>query len=133
MLTQKELPLYRRRIGTVPLLQAFSPALVPIGLSVWIAFSLSFLLANLSYLIPVVSDPLNLGWNLLGTAGVGWTPYGQALFPWLTISVLLAGLTWTSQRIGATAEDIGGGYRLALPLWIVTLLLAAGALWLLVL
>ena len=125
--------LSRRRIGAVPLLRAFSPTLVPIGLSVWIAFSLSFLLANLSYLFPVVSDPLNLGWNLLGTAGVGWTPYGQALFPWLTISVLLAGLTWTSQRIGATAEDIGGGYRLALPLWIVTFLLSAGALWLLVL
>jgi polyferredoxin len=130
---QAGLWLSRSRIGSVHGLRALSPALVPIGLSVWIAFSLSFLLANLSYVFPVVSDPLNLGWNLLGTAGVGWTPYGQGLFPWLTISVLLVGLTWTSRRIGAIAEELGGGLKLALPLWIVTFLLAVGALWLLVL
>jgi polyferredoxin len=127
------LRLSRARIGSALGLRAFSPALVPIGLGVWIAFSLSFLLANLSYIFPVVSDPLNLGWNLLGTAGVGWSPYGQALFPWLTISVLLVSLTWTSRRIGAIAEELGGGLKLALPLWIVTFLLAVGALWLLVL
>jgi 4Fe-4S binding domain len=131
--TRVGLWLSRGRVGTLPGLRAFSPALVPIGLSVWIAFSLSFLLANLSYVFSVVSDPLNLGWNLLGTVGVGWTPYGQALFPWLTISVLLVGLTWTSRRVGAIAEELGGGLKLALPLWIVTFLLTVGALWLLVL
>jgi hypothetical protein len=130
---QAGLWLSRSRIGSVQGLRALSPAFVPIGLSVWIAFSLSFLLANLSYVFPVVSDPLNLGWNLLGTAGVGWTPYGQALFPWLTISMLLVGLTWTSRRVGAIADELGGGFTLALPLWVVTFLLAVGALWLLVL
>ena len=99
----------RSRTSPVQALRALSPALVPVGLSIWAAFSLSFLLANLSYVGPVLSDPLNLGWNLLGTAGVGWSPYGSSLFPWLTIGVLVAGLAWSSQRLRATSHDLGGG------------------------
>ena len=39
---------------------AFAYALVPLGLAAWIAFSLSFVFANLSYLWPALSDPM--GW-----------------------------------------------------------------------
>ncbi len=44
---------------------AFAYCLVPLGLAAWIAFSLSFVLANLSYLLPVLSDPFGWGWDLL--------------------------------------------------------------------
>ena len=37
---------------------AFAYALVPLGLMAWIAFSLSFVFANISYLWPTLSDPL---------------------------------------------------------------------------
>ena len=46
-------------------------ALVPLGLGAWIAFSLSFVFVNLSYLWPALSDPFGWGWNLFGTAGHG--------------------------------------------------------------
>ena len=46
-------------------------ALVPLGLSAWVAFSLSFVFANFSYVLAVLSDPFGWGWNLIGTAGVG--------------------------------------------------------------
>ena len=71
-------------------------ALVPLGLGAWIAFSLAFVFTNLSYLWPVLSDPLNLGWNLLGTAAATWTPYLTAWVPVLQALVLAGALAWAS-------------------------------------
>ena len=71
---------------------AFAYSLVPLGLAAWIAFSLSFVFANLSYLWPVMSDPLGWGWDLLGTAGAAWTPYLSGVTPTLQAGVLLVGL-----------------------------------------
>jgi hypothetical protein len=119
--TRIGLGLSRIRLGTTAALRTLSPALIPLGLSVWIAFSLSFLLANLSYAGPVLSDPLNVGWNLLGTAGIGWAPLGQGLFPWMSVGILMAGLAWSSQRLGVIAEGLRAGPRLAWPLRIVSL------------
>jgi hypothetical protein len=70
----------------------YAAALVPLGLAAWIAFSLSFVLINLSYAWPVISDPMGWGWNLLGTASLGWTPYVSGAIPLLQIPVLLVGL-----------------------------------------
>jgi hypothetical protein len=70
----------------------YAAALVPLGLAAWAAFSLSFVLVNLSYAWSAPSDPLGWGWNLLGTAGLKWTPYLTGLVPYLQIPVMLAGL-----------------------------------------
>ena len=93
---------------------AFSASLLPLGLSAWVAFSLSFVFASLSYLWPALSDPLGWGWDLLGTANIPWQPYGGAFVPILQIAVLLVGLFWA----GNTAQNIAldyGGQRMALP------------------
>ena len=71
---------------------SLSYALVPLGFCAWIAFSLSFILTNLSYLLPVISDPFGWGWNLFGTAGVAWTPYLTGAIPFMQVLALLAGL-----------------------------------------
>lgn len=70
----------------------YAYTLVPLGLAAWAAFSLSFVLINLSYAWQVVSDPFGWGWNLLGTAQWTWTPYLSAAVPLLQMPVLLAGL-----------------------------------------
>src|SRR3970282_2984861 len=49
-----------------------STALIPLGLMFWVAFSLSFVLSNASYILAALSDPLRLGWNLFGTASGVW-------------------------------------------------------------
>ncbi|MBE3597859.1 MAG: 4Fe-4S binding protein [Limnochordaceae bacterium] len=86
------------RLGhRIPLKELFvdaSYALVPFGLMAWIAFSLSFVLPNLSYAIPTISDPFGWGWNLLGTASYPWTPYVPGWVPFLQLPVLLVGLGW---------------------------------------
>ena len=66
--------------------------LIPVGICAWIAFSLPAIMVNYGYIISVFSDPLGLGWDLLGTADTHF----KALIPdWIPVIqglILLAGL-----------------------------------------
>ena len=74
------------------LFAGYATVLVPLGLAIWVAFTLSFTLTNVSYAWSALSDPFGWGWNLFGTADMGWTPYLSGLVPYLQIPVLLVGL-----------------------------------------
>jgi hypothetical protein len=70
----------------------------------WVAFSLSFVFTNASYIGAVLSDPLGWGWNLFGTAGLVWTPYLAGALPFLQVGALVLGLFWsvrTASKISA--------------------------------
>jgi len=94
------------RVRGVSLKQLFinySYALVPMGLSVWIAFSFSFLLVNGSYALSIISDPFGWGWDLFGTSSYPWTPAMIELLPYLQMATLIAGLVFSiliTHRIG---------------------------------
>jgi hypothetical protein len=66
--------------------------LIPIGIFAWVAFSLPTIMVNYGYIVNVFSDPLGLGWDLLGTAD----SHFKALIPdWIPVIqgiVLLTGL-----------------------------------------
>jgi ferredoxin len=114
---------------------ALAYALVPLGLAAWIAFSLSFVLANISYLWPVLSDPLGQGWNLLGTADVAWTPYLTSIVPALQAIVLIGGLVWasiTARRIAAEKQSEPRATWLALPVVGYCLIVTIGLIGLLI-
>jgi hypothetical protein len=110
-------------------LRRFAPALVPLGLAAWAAFSLGFVLTNVSYVLPVLSDPMALGWDLFGTASVPWTPLGGPLAMWVLVAIVLGGLAWTSRHVREVAEVLAGGVRMALPVWGFSFAVAAGLLW----
>jgi ferredoxin len=113
----------------------FAYVLVPLGLAAWIAFSLSFVFSNISYLIPVISDPMGWGWDLLGTAGFSWNPYLTQLMPALQTVVLLGGLLWasvTARRIAAENTPPQAAWRHAFPVVLFCFLVTVGLLWLLV-
>jgi hypothetical protein len=113
---------------------AYSYVLVPLGLAAWIAFSLSFVFASASYILPVLSDPLGWGWNLLGTAGYTWTPYLTQLVPTMQILVLVVGLAWagiTARRIAQEGNQ-PAAWRQAIPINLFCLLVTVGFLWLFV-
>jgi hypothetical protein len=78
---------------------AYSASLLPLGLMAWVAFSFSFVFANISYLWPVLSDPFGWGWNLLGTASIAWTPYLSNLVPALQVGALVGGLFWSAMIV----------------------------------
>ena len=98
----------------------YAYALVPMGLAGWAAFSLSFLFINVSYAIPLLSDPFGWGWNLFGTANYPWTPYVPEIVPFLQVPVLLGGLAFainTAHKI--SQQNIPGraqAFRATLPI-----------------
>jgi len=114
---------------------AFAYALVPLGLMAWIAFSLSFVFASLSYLWPALSDPLGVGWNLFGTANVAWQPYFMSIVPFLQAGVLIGGLLWaciTARRIAAERQAARRVTLQALPVMGFCFVITAGLMGLLI-
>jgi plastocyanin len=73
----------------------YSYTLVPMGLSMWIAFSFSFLFVNGSYALSVISDPFGWGWDLFGTRSFPWTPVLIGLVPYLQVATLAVGLVFS--------------------------------------
>lgn len=84
-----------------------SIALIPLGLMFWIAFSISFVLTNGTYILASLSDPLGLGWNLLGTAGISWQPLLTFVVAPLQTLALVGGLIWavrSARKVAARAR-----------------------------
>jgi hypothetical protein len=97
---------------------AQSYALVPLGMAAWVAFSLSFVFANFSYVLTALSDPFGWGWNLIGTAGIGWKPWLTGLTPFLQVGVLVGGFFWaatTSRKIANEKASQTEAVRLSTP------------------
>jgi len=72
--------------------------LVPIGIFAWIAFSLPMLMVNYSYILVVLSDPLGMGWNLLGTANYAFKPFIPEWIPTIQGIILLVGIYFSLSR-----------------------------------
>jgi ferredoxin len=95
--------------GTLPLKQRFASlatALIPLGLMFWVAFSLSFVLTNASYIIAALSDPLGLGWNLFGTANAVWQPMLTSVLAPAQTLALVGGLIWSARTAQKAANEI---------------------------
>ncbi|MCM8771024.1 MAG: 4Fe-4S binding protein [Candidatus Omnitrophica bacterium] len=72
-----------QEVSVKRVLTNFAYTLVPLGLGVWIGFSLGIILPNGSYILHIISDPFAWGWNLFGTANFPWTPVFTGLLGYL--------------------------------------------------
>ena len=86
------------QVGFRPLILRLSYMLVPIGIFAWIAFSLPMLMVNYNYILVVLSDPLGLGWNLLGTANYAFKPFLPEWIPIIQGVIMLAGIYFSLSR-----------------------------------
>jgi len=104
-------------------------ALIPLGLMAWVAFSLSFVLNNATYVLAAISDPLSLGWNLLGASNLSWRPMlAFALAPAQTLA-LVGGVVWSAHITQHAAAEA----RVSpIPVTVYCLAVAVVLLWLLV-
>lgn len=82
-----------------------STPLIPLGLMFWVAFSLSFVLTNATYILAALSDPLGLGWNLFGTAALAWQPILSAIIAPAQTLALVGGLAWAARTAQKTAPQ----------------------------
>jgi hypothetical protein len=89
--------------STAEIAREFAFTLVPIALAYHLAHYLTYLLIQGQYIIPLASDPLGRGWDLLGTAGyrVDLAIVGPR-FAWCTaIGAIVAGhvaAVWLAHR-----------------------------------
>jgi hypothetical protein len=97
--TKSVLPLKKR-------LASLATALIPLGLMFWVAFSLSFVLTNASYIIAALSDPLGLGWNLFGTANTAWQPMLTSILAPAQTLALVGGLIWSARTAQKAANEV---------------------------
>jgi polyferredoxin len=117
-----DIHIFKKRFATL------STALIPLGLMFWVAFSLSFVLTNASYILASLSDPLGLGWNLFGTANTVWQPMLiSVLAPGQTLA-LVGGLIWS----GRTAQKAAIEAKVSsVPVIVYCLIVTLAMLWLL--
>ncbi|HEY5730079.1 MAG TPA: 4Fe-4S binding protein [Anaerolineales bacterium] len=113
---------FRKRFATI------STALIPLGLMFWVAFSLSFVLTNATYIFGALSDPLGLGWNLFGTANVPWQPMLTSLLAPAQTLVLVSGLIWSMRTAQKVAAEVNVS---AIPVSVFNLILTLFMFWLL--
>ena len=91
---------FKKRFATL------STSLIPLGLMFWVAFSLSFVLTNASYIIAALSDPLGLGWNLFGTANTAWQPMLTSILAPAQTLALVGGLIWSARTAQKAADEV---------------------------
>jgi len=107
---------------------SLATVLIPLGLMFWVAFSLSFVLTNASYVIASLSDPLGLGWNLFDTANAVWQPmFTSILAPAQTLA-LVGGLIWSARTAQKAANEIKSS---SIPVIIYCFTITLVMLWLL--
>ena len=106
---------------------SLSTALIPLGLMFWVAFSLSFVLTNASYILAALSDPLALGWNLFGTANAAWQPMLTTILTPAQTLALVVGLVWSAR----TAQKVNEAGRSTIPVIVYCFVATSIMLWLL--
>lgn len=107
---------------------ALATALIPLGLMFWVAFSLSFVLTNASYIIASLSDPLGLGWNLFGTANTAWQPMLTSVLAPAQTLALVGGLIWSTRTAQKAASEIKTS---SIPVIVFCFIVTSVMLWLL--
>jgi hypothetical protein len=118
--------------SSIPFKQRFaslSTALIPLGLMFWVAFSLSFVLTNASYILAALSDPLGLGWNLFGTANIPWQPMLTSILAPAQTLALVGGLIWSVRTAQKAANEVR---TTSIPVIVFCFIATAFMLWLLV-
>lgn len=103
----------RKEIPTKTIFVGFAYGLVPLSLMAWIAFTLSFVLPNLSYVISLISDPFGWGSNLLGTQEHAWAPYLTSWLPYIQVASLVVGSGLSLKVSHAIAQKLFEGPKAA--------------------
>lgn len=107
---------------------SLSTALIPLGLMFWVAFSLSFVLTNASYILAALSDPLGLGWDLFGTANAAWQPMLTFILAPAQTLALVGGLVWSARTAQKAANEVKVS---SIPVIVYSFIVTSIMLWLL--
>jgi len=133
VLTRIGLGISKSSVSPGPMFRANCASVAPLGLSFWIAFALAMFSSMFTFVLLSLSDPLNWGWDLLGTAGKPWHILGSPVIPWLQVASVLVGLVYSLRTLRSSWENAAAGRRLgllgSLPLACFLWVVAAGMIY----
>ncbi len=93
------------KITTKEVFLASTGSLLPLGLTIWIAFVIPMLFVNITFIIQSVSDPFGWGWDFFGTANIPWHQFLPQYTPWLQAILVLTGMHFSLRNIKNTWES----------------------------
>ena len=76
-----------------------SGSLLPLGLTLWIAFVIPMLFVNISFILQSLSDPFGWGWDFLGTANTPWHQLLPRYIPIFQSLIILTGLYYSMRNL----------------------------------
>jgi len=79
-----------------------SGSLLPLGVTLWIAFVIPMLFVNVTFIKQSISDPFGWGWDLLNAANIPWHQFIPRAVPWLQSAVVLTGLYLSLRNLKKT-------------------------------
>lgn len=92
-------------VNTKVVFLAYTGALLPLGLMLWIAFVIPMLFVNVTFIMQSVSDPFGWGWDFFGTANIPWHQFLPQYIPWFQALLVLTGLYISLRNIKNTWES----------------------------
>jgi hypothetical protein len=79
-----------RRVSLSETALRFGWSLIPIGVAYLLAHNAPFVLTGLPGVLRGLSDPFDLGWNLLGTSGLSYSPAPELVW-FIEIALIVGG------------------------------------------
>jgi ferredoxin len=76
-----------------------SGSLLPLGLTLWIAFVIPMLFVNISFILQSLSDPFGWGWDFLGAANTPWHQLLPRYIPIFQSLIILTGLYYSMRNL----------------------------------
>jgi len=123
----------RVKIKKFDLMISSTGALLPLGLFIWIAFTLQMFFTNITFFGQSLSDPFGWGWNLLGLAGSPWKQLLPRFIPWFQVIFILFGYYYSIRNLWyiwlKNTTDKKAAFRGMLPLAIYLWIISAIFIW----
>ncbi len=98
---------------------ASAGSMLPLGLTLWIAFVIPMLFVNVTFVMQSFSDPFGWGWDFFGTANIPWHQFAPRMVPWLQSLLILTGLYFSLRNLKSSwiGQSISSAklLRLVLP------------------
>jgi polyferredoxin len=112
---------------------ASTGVLIPLGLMLWIAFTVEMAMVNLSFVKQSLSDPFGWGWDFFGTGGSPWHQLWPSAIPWIQVACVLVGFAFSLRSawriwFGLTGE-LRAALRGAAPLALLLTAVAGAFVW----
>ncbi len=93
-------------LKTPDIFKHISNAIIPVGLTIWMAFAIPLVMVNFTFVLQSLSDPFGWGWNLFGFAGLPWKQLFPRSIPWIQVLLVITGILFSLKNLYVNLKNI---------------------------